>query len=63
MNNEKNWNNLKKSFKLYHKGELFATFIFDTELERYQSDIGYLTIEDVYKISNGMDKDRKIIWI
>ena len=57
-------NNLKnhKSFNLFYKEKYFATFEYDKELQRYQSDIGYLTMEDVYKISNSKDKERKIVW-
>lgn len=58
-------NNLRnhKSFRLFYKNELFAKFDYNNELKRYQSDIGYLTMEKVYEIANNMEQDRKIVWI
>lgn len=63
MNRNENLKNLKKKFNLYDNEELFATFEYDNELKRYQSDYGYLTIEKVYELANGKEKDKKIIWI
>ena len=68
MKNESGYNqlnNLKehKPFNLYYKGEYFATFEYDDELKRYQSAYGYLSIEKVYQLDKGLEKDRKIEWI
>lgn len=63
MNKNENLKNLKNSFNLYRKEELFARFEYDSELKRYQSDYGYLTPKKVYEIANNMEKDRKIEWI
>ena len=68
MKNENGYNqlnNLKehKPFNLYYKSEYFDKFKYDNELKRYQSDIGYLTIEAVYKILNDNQETRKIEWI
>ena len=68
MKNESGYNqlnNLKehKPFNLYYKGEFFDKFEYDDELKRYQSNYGYLSIEKVYQLDKGLEKDRKIEWI
>lgn len=63
MNKDEILKNGKNSFNLYYKGEYFATFEYDKELKRYQSDSGYLSIEKVYQLDKGLEKDRKIEWI
>lgn len=63
MNRNKDLKNLKNKFNLYDKEGFFATFEYDRELKRYQSDYGYLTIEKVYELANGKERDKKIIWI
>lgn len=56
--------NLKqhKSFGLYDKDGLFAEFEYDENLKRYQSDYGYLTIQDLIKIEKDNDDERYFIW-
>ena len=63
MNKDEISKNGKNNFNLYYKGEYFATFKYDDELKRYQSDSGYLSIEKVYQLDKGLEKDRKIEWI
>ena len=56
--------NLEKhiSFGLYDNDGLFAEFIYDNELKRYQSDWGYLTTQDVYTIMKDETDKRYILW-
>ena len=63
MNKDEILKNGKNSFNLYYKGEYLATFEYDKEFKRYQSLYGYLTIERVYQLDKGLEKDRKIEWI
>lgn len=63
MNKEEILKSGKNKFNLYYKGVYFATFEYNKELKKYQSLYGYLTIERVYQIDKGFDKDRKIEWI
>lgn len=51
-----------KSFKLFSKDEYFADFYYDEELKRYQSDWGYLSLQDVYEIAKDENDDRNIIF-
>ena len=67
MNSKENMKSLKErlkgsNFKLFYKGDLFDTFEYDEELERYQSSIGFLTIKKVFEINKGLEKDLKIVW-
>ena len=67
MNSKENMKSLKErlkgsSFKLFYKSELFDTFEYDEELDRYQSSIGFLTIKKVFEINKGLEKDLKIVW-
>lgn len=57
-------NNLERhtSFGLYDNDGLFAKFIYDYDLKRYQSDYGYLTSQDVYQIMKDDDDERYVIW-
>ena len=63
MNKNEILKNGKNKFNLYYKGEYFDKFEYDKELQRYQSDSGYLSIEKVYQLDKGLEKDRKIEWI
>lgn len=63
MNKGENLKNGKNKFNLYYKSEYFATFEYDKELQRYQSDSGYLSIEKVYQLNKELEKSRKIEWI
>lgn len=56
--------NLKNhvSFSLYDNDGLFAKYDYDNELKRYQSDWGYLTSQDVYKIMKDETDERYILW-
>ena len=49
-------------FELYDKDGFFARFEYDVELNRYQSDYGYLTLQGVYEISKDETDDRFIVW-
>lgn len=51
-----------KSFSLYDNDGLFAKYIYDYELKRYQSEWGYLTAQDIYKIMKDETDERYIIW-
>lgn len=67
MSFNENTKNLKErlkgsKFRLYYKEKFFAVFEYDEELERYQSKIGFLTIQKVFEINKGLERDRKIIW-
>lgn len=55
---------LKKrvSFSLYDNDGLFAKYVYDENLNRYQSDYGYLTLQGVYEISKDETDDRYIVW-
>lgn len=63
MNKDEILKNGKNNFNLYYKNEYFDKFEYDKELKRYQSDYGYLSIEKVYQLDKGLEKDRKIEWI
>lgn len=52
-----------KPFKLFDKDEYFADFNYDENLKRYQSEFGYLTIQDVYEIVIDKDDNRNIMWV
>ena len=56
--------NLEKhiSFSLYDYDGLFAKYIYDDELKRYQSEYGYLPTQDVYKIMKDNNDERYILW-
>ena len=53
---------LHKPFSLYDNDGLFAEYVYDNELKKYQSDWGYLTIEGVIQIVKDNDDERYIIW-
>lgn len=51
-----------KTFSVYDNDGLFAKYIYDEELKRYQSDYGYLTVQDAYKISRDEEDERYLVW-
>ena len=69
MKNENGLNQLNenvkehKPFKFFWRGEYFATFEYDDGLKRYQSPVGWLSVEEVFEFGKGVDKDRTIKWI
>lgn len=56
--------NLEKHipFGLYDNDGLFAEYVYDYGLKRYQSDWGYLMVQDVYKIMKDETDERYILW-
>ena len=64
MNKNENLKNLKNRFNLHDEEGIFATFEYDEELKRYQSDYGWLSLEKVFELSKGKDRaGRWIEWI
>ena len=51
-----------KTFSIYDNDGLFAEYVYDNELKRYQSDYGYLTIQAVYEISRNETDNRYVVW-
>ena len=51
-----------KTFSIYDSKGLFAKYVYDNELKRYQSDYGYLTIDGVIEIYKDEIDERYIVW-